>query len=74
MTTLVICRAIGPKQVRQLKEIYERARAVKAKYPESHLASKAARNLIDAFETATGDAEAVLDDQWLGLADPQGHA
>jgi len=74
MTTLVICRAIGPKQVRQLKEIYDRARAVKARYPESHLANKAARNLIDAFETVTGSAGAILDDQWLSLTDPQGSA
>ncbi len=74
MTIQVVRRAIGPKQVRQLKEIYERARAVEAQYPESHVASKAAKKLIDAFETATRSGGTVPDGQWLNEIDPQGNA
>jgi hypothetical protein len=74
MTTPVVSRTIGPRQLRKLKEIYESARAVRARYPESHIAGKAARDLMDAFETATGSIGAVHDDQWLSLTDPQGSA
>ncbi|OBQ71297.1 hypothetical protein [Mesorhizobium erdmanii] len=74
MTTQVVYRAFGPKQVRQLKEVYECARAVKAKYPESHLASKAAKRLIDAFEAELQNDGTVLDVCWLTEADPQGTA
>ena len=74
MTTQVVFRTFGPKQFRQLKEVYERARAVKAKYPESHIASKAAKRLIDAFEAVIQTDGTVLDVQWLSEADPQGSA
>lgn len=72
MTTQVGHRAFGPKQVEQLREIYERARAVTTRYPESHVANKAARKLIDAFETATREEEA--SERWLSKVDPQGSA
>lgn len=74
MTTQVVHRELGPKQVRQLNEIYERARAVKAQYPESHVASKAAKKLIDAFEAVTPSGETALDRVWLGDATPKGTA
>jgi len=74
MTTRVVHRAFGPKQIRQLKEIYERARAVKARYPESHVASKAAGKLIDAFEVVIHTSGTVLDRHWLSETDPQGSA
>ncbi|AZO14637.1 MULTISPECIES: hypothetical protein [unclassified Mesorhizobium] len=72
MTTRVVHGAFGPKQVKQLKEIYERAQAVTAQYPESHVANKAAKKLIDAFETVTRSHEAVC--RWLSETEPQGHA
>lgn len=72
MTTQVIHGAFGPKQVKQLKEIYERARAVTAQYPESHVANKAAKKLIDAFETVTRSDETGR--RWLNETDPQGNA
>ncbi|ESX98332.1 hypothetical protein [Mesorhizobium sp. LNJC405B00] len=74
MTTQVVYRMFGPKQVRQLKEVYECARAVKAKYPEGHIASKAAKRLIDAFEAEIHNAGSVLDVSWLTEADAQGTA
>jgi len=72
MTTQVVHGAFGPKQVRQLKEIYERARAVTAQYPESHIANKAAKKLIDAFEAVTPSDE--TGGRWLSETDPQGTA
>lgn len=73
MTCQVVYGVLRPEEVRQqLQEVYDRARAVKAKYPESHIASKAARKLIDAFE-ACPDGK-ILDEQWLSEADPQGSA
>ena len=72
MPTQVVHSAFGPKQVKQLKEIYERARAVTARYPESHVANKAAKKLIDAFETVTRSDEAA--GRWLSKTDPQGIA
>jgi len=72
MTTQVVHGAFGPKQVRKLKEIYERARAVTAQYPESHIANKAAKKLIDAFEAVTPSDE--TGGQWLSETDPQGAA
>ncbi|TPI81972.1 hypothetical protein [Mesorhizobium sp. B2-8-9] len=72
MTTRVAHDAFGPKQVRQLKEIYERARAVTAQYPESHVANRAAKKLIDAFETGTRSDE--TGGRWLSETDPQGNA
>ncbi|HEV2501683.1 MAG TPA: hypothetical protein VGV39_01320 [Mesorhizobium sp.] len=72
MATQVAHRAFGPKQVEQLREIYERARAVTTQYPESHVANKAARKLIDAFEAATRHEEA--SEHWLIKIDPQGNA
>jgi len=74
MTCRVAYGVLGAKEVRQLQEVYERARAVKAKYPESHIASKAARELIDAFEAVFQPDGTVLDDRWLSLAAPQGNA
>ncbi|MBZ9684675.1 hypothetical protein FJ872_28045 [Mesorhizobium sp. B2-5-9] len=72
MTTQVVHGAFGPKQMMQLREIYERARAVSAHYPESHLANKAAKKLIDAFETVTRSDEKGR--RWLSETDPQGNA
>jgi hypothetical protein len=74
MTGQVVYSALGPEQVRQLQEVYERARAVKAKYPDSHLASKAAKKLIEAFESVIQPGETALDEKWLTEAEPQGHA
>jgi hypothetical protein len=74
MTGQVVYSALGPKEVRQLQEVYERARAVKAKYPDSHLASKAAKKLIDAFEAVMHPGGAAFDEKWLSEAEPQGHA
>ncbi|WP_394885644.1 hypothetical protein ACG873_00920 (plasmid) [Mesorhizobium sp. AaZ16] len=75
MTDQIVHSVLGPKEVRQLQEVYERARAVKAKYPECHLASKAAKKLIDAFEAVMQPGEtALLDETWLSEAEPQGHA
>lgn len=72
MTTQVARRAFGPRQVEQLREIYERARAVRAQYPESHVANKAARKLIDAFEATAGNEE--TSQHWLNEVDPLGNA
>lgn len=72
MTCQVVYSVLRPEEVRQLQEVYDRARAVKAKYPESHIASKAAKKLIDAFE-ACPDGK-ILDEHWLSEADPQGSA
>ncbi len=72
MTTQVVHGAFGPKQMMQLREIYERARAVTARYPESHVANKAAKKLIDAFETVTRSDE--KGGRWLSETDPQGNA
>ncbi|MBZ9670685.1 hypothetical protein [Mesorhizobium sp. ES1-3] len=74
MTNQGVYRALGLKQVRQLKEVYECARAVKANYPESHIASKAAKRLIDAFEAEIQNGGPVLDSYWLTESDPQGIA
>ncbi|ESZ78582.1 hypothetical protein NKI32_24850 [Mesorhizobium sp. M0761] len=72
MTARVIHGPFGPKQMMQLREIYERARAVTAQYPESHVANKAAKKLIDAFETVTSsDARG---GRCLSETDPQGNA
>jgi hypothetical protein len=72
MATLVIHDAFSPKQMMQLREIYERARAVTAQYPETHVANKAAKKLVDAFETVTRNDEA--GGLWLSETDPQGNA
>jgi hypothetical protein len=45
MTAHVVYRVLGPKQIKQLQEVYERALSVRAKLPESHLASIAAKNV-----------------------------
>ncbi|UCI29360.1 hypothetical protein [Mesorhizobium sp. B4-1-4] len=71
MTSQVV-GAFGPKQVKQLKEIYERARAVTAQYPETHVANKAAKKLLDAFETVMHSGES--DGQWLNETAPHGNA
>jgi hypothetical protein len=72
MTTPVVRSAFGPKQVKQLKEIYELARSVTARYPETHVANRAAKKLIDAFEALTlGDETG---GRWLSETDPQGNA
>ncbi|MER9028132.1 hypothetical protein [Mesorhizobium sp. M0674] len=72
MTSQGVYRALGLKQVRKLKEVYESARAVKATYPEGHIANKAAKRLIDAFEADVQNAGTVLDSSWLTQSDPQG--
>ncbi|RTM01452.1 MAG: hypothetical protein EKK31_21410 [Hyphomicrobiales bacterium] len=72
MTAQVIHSAFGPKQVKQLREIYERARAVTARYPDTHVANKAARKLIDAFEAVTCSDEKGR--WWLIETDHQGNA
>ncbi|WP_095080680.1 hypothetical protein [Mesorhizobium sophorae] len=74
MTTQVVQSVFGPKQVTKLKEVYERARVVEANYPESHIASKAAKRLIEAFETVIHVDGTVLDVKWLSEANPQGNA
>jgi hypothetical protein len=74
MTCRVVYCVLGAKEVRQLQGVYELARAVKAKYPESHIASKAARELIDAFEAVFQPDRTALDGWWLSLAVPQGNA
>lgn len=74
MTGQVVFSALGPKEVRQLQEVYDRAKAVKAKYPASHAASKAAIKLIDAFEAVIHADVTVLDERWLLEARPQGNA
>jgi hypothetical protein len=74
MTGQVVYSALGPKEVRQLQEVYERARAVKAKYPDSHLASRAAKKLIEAFESVIRPGETALNEKWLTEAEPQGNA
>ena len=72
MTTQVVHGAFGPKQMMQLREIYERARAVTAQYPESHVANKAAKKLVDAFEAVTRSDE--KSGRWLSETVPQGNA
>jgi hypothetical protein len=47
---------------------------VQARYPETHIASWAAKRLIDAFETMIQPDEPVLDMQRLSEADPKGNA
>jgi hypothetical protein len=74
MTTQVVHRVFGPKQVRQFREVYERARVVEANYPESHIASKAAKRLIEAFEAEIQGDGTVLDIQRLSGANPRGTA
>lgn len=72
MTAQIVHDAFGPKQMMQLREIYERARAVTAQYPESHVANKAAKKLIDAFESVTRSDE--KGGRRLSETDPQGNA
>ncbi|MER8752192.1 hypothetical protein NKH57_23485 [Mesorhizobium sp. M1050] len=74
MTTQVVHRAFSPNQIRQFREIYERARVVQANYPESHIASKAAKRLIEAFEAEIQADGTVLDIQRLSEATPLGTA
>lgn len=74
MTDQVVYSALEPKEIRQLQEIYESARAVKAKFPESHIASKAASRLIEAFEAVFRAGGADLDELWLSKAKPKGNA
>jgi hypothetical protein len=74
MTDQVVYCGLGPKEARQLLEVYARAKAVKAKYPATHAASKAAKKLIDAFEAAIHPNGAVVDELWLLQAAPQGNA
>ncbi|RUW26159.1 hypothetical protein EN858_02170 [Mesorhizobium sp. M4B.F.Ca.ET.215.01.1.1] len=74
MTGQVMQGALRAKQLRQLKEVYDRAREVKARYPESHIASRAAKRLIDAFETVIRADGTALETQWLRDANPKGNA
>jgi hypothetical protein len=73
MTGQVVYSMLGPKEVRLLQEVYDRAKAVKAKYPDSDAASIAAKKLIDAFETVILPAGSLYE-QWLLNARPQGNA
>ncbi|MDX8434607.1 hypothetical protein RFN25_14340 [Mesorhizobium abyssinicae] len=74
MAGQVMQGALRAKQLRQLKEVYDRAREVKARYPESHIASRAAKRLIDAFETVIQADGAATETQWLRDANPKGNA
>lgn len=74
MITQVVHRVFGPKQVKQFREVYERARVVEANYPESHIASKAAKRLIEAFEAEIPAEGTVQDVQRLSEANPRGTA
>jgi hypothetical protein len=65
---------LGHKEIKQLKEVYDRARAVQAKYSESHIASRAAKTLIDAFEAENDPEDTEVDPQWLSKAAPRGNA
>ncbi|MDF3218187.1 MULTISPECIES: hypothetical protein [Mesorhizobium] len=60
MTPAMYIACSDPSRVRQFKEIYECA-TVKAKYPDSHIASKAVERLIDALEAEIQNAGSVLD-------------
>ena len=75
MSGLIGLRVIGPKELRKMLEIYERACQVKAKLPETHIASIAANRLIAAFDgnTEPGETEH-LSRKWLVQAAPQGNA
>lgn len=74
MTAQVVHRVFSPKQIKQFREIYERARVVQANYPDSHIANKAARRLIEAFETEIQAEGTVSDAQRLSKANPLGTA
>jgi hypothetical protein len=66
---------IGPKEFRKILEIYERACQVRAKLPETHIASIAANRLIAAFDgKAESDQAENLSRTWLTQAVPQGNA
>jgi hypothetical protein len=71
MTGQVVYSLLGPKEVRQLQEVYDRAKAVRAEYPATHAASIAATKLINAFETGTNRT---FLDTWLLDTCPQGSA
>ena len=53
-------RVLGTKQINQLREVYEKALAVRAKLPEDHLASIAAEKLINAFEMPPDQPEGTI--------------
>ncbi|MDG4883980.1 hypothetical protein [Mesorhizobium sp. WSM4884] len=74
MTRRIRRGALGAKEAKQLKEVYDRARAVQAKYAESHLAGRAAKTLVDAFEAAGHPEDTAVDPQWLSKAAPKGNA
>ncbi|WP_353646362.1 hypothetical protein [Mesorhizobium sp. WSM2239] len=79
MSGLIGLSVIGPKEFRKMLEIYERACQVKAKLPETHIASIAANRLIAAFhDDAEDDAEPGVAEhlfqKWLVQAAPQGNA
>jgi hypothetical protein len=74
MTTQVVHRVFSSKQIRQFREVYERAQLVQANYPESHIARKAAKRLIEAFEAEIQADGTVLDIQRLSEANPLGTA
>ena len=75
MSGLIGLRVIGPKELRKMLEIYERACQVKAKLPETHIASIAANRLIAAFDgnAEPGEAEH-LSRKWMVQAATQGNA
>jgi hypothetical protein len=76
MSGLIGLTVIGPNELRKMLEIYERACQVKAKLPETHIASVAANKLIAAFDgnAEPGDAEHQISRKWLVQAAPQGNA
>ncbi|TGS65816.1 hypothetical protein EN844_16575 [Mesorhizobium sp. M3A.F.Ca.ET.201.01.1.1] len=65
---------LGAKEVKRLKEVYDRARAVQAKYSESHAANRAAKRLIDAFEAASQPDGTATEMRWLSETTPKGNA
>lgn len=56
----------------RLVEIYEKACEIKAKLPETHIASLAANRLIAAFDNEL--APSGTRDAWLSTMAPKGHA
>lgn len=65
---------LGLREARQLQEVYDRAKAVKAKYPDTHVASQAAKKLIDAFEAEIHVDSAAMPNAWLLDARVEGNA
>ena len=73
MTSQIVSGGIGPEEIRLLQEVYDRAKAVRAKHEETDAAAIAAKKLIDAFEAAIAP-DRPRDKHWLLHARPKGHA